>query len=95
MQSYKSKKLFEKMQHFGLLDCIHSEGIFSGVKNAAVSEMKRCVFFIVRCFGFSGGTAKGRQSAAGCAAGKQNRLKGMCCSGGAETGRKQALKGKH
>lgn len=70
MQSYKSKKLFEKVQHFGLLDCIHSEGIFSGVKNAAVSEMKRCVFFIVRCFGFSGGTAKGRQSAAGCAAGK-------------------------
>ena len=65
MQSYKSKKLFEKVQHFGLLDCIHSEGIFSGVKNAAVSEMKRCVFFIVRCFGFSGGTAKGRQSAAG------------------------------
>ena len=57
MQSYKSKKLFEKVQHFGLLDCIHSEGIFSGVKNAAVSEMKRCVFFIVRCFGFSGGTA--------------------------------------
>ncbi|MFR8821533.1 hypothetical protein [Ruminococcus sp.] len=49
----------------------------------------------MRCFGFSGGTAKGRQSTAGCAAGKQNRLKGMCCSGGAETGRKQALKGKH
>ena len=36
MQSYKSKKLFEKVQHFGLLDCIHSEGIFSGVTSESL-----------------------------------------------------------
>ena len=29
------KKFFRKVQHFGVLDCVYSEGIFCGVKNPA------------------------------------------------------------
>ena len=29
------KKFFWKVQHFGVLDCVYSEGIFCGVKNPA------------------------------------------------------------
>lgn len=30
---YKSQKMCRSVQHFGVQDCIHSEGIFYGVKN--------------------------------------------------------------
>ena len=32
---YKPQKIFWKVQHFGVLDCVYSEGIFCGVKNPA------------------------------------------------------------